>query len=240
MNGKRQTVWLVSMLSLMVVLSAYYLFTEDTGNLDITPASGQEDGEIFVDLNEEDSAGGEETNAGHDQHTTAQADSDSGQSVGELPVNGQSAGEQQSQQKAGQEDKDIAKTDAQILQEMVNQVQSGDAFFESEMMKRNEQFAKETEKLMKIITDSQENSDAASQAVAELKAIEEQQTKMIGLEEALGKNFRHVLVTKEINDKWKVIVQSDKLEKSEAVSIIDQAIAALGIHPGSISVQYVP
>lgn len=30
MNTKRQTIWLVSMLSLMVVLSAYYLFTEDT------------------------------------------------------------------------------------------------------------------------------------------------------------------------------------------------------------------
>lgn len=29
MNTKRQTVWLVSMLSLMVVLSAYYLFTQD-------------------------------------------------------------------------------------------------------------------------------------------------------------------------------------------------------------------
>ncbi|WP_310550185.1 SpoIIIAH-like family protein [Paenibacillus glufosinatiresistens] len=32
MNGKRQTIWLVSMLSLMVVLSAYYLFTEDSGS----------------------------------------------------------------------------------------------------------------------------------------------------------------------------------------------------------------
>ncbi|MEK4358930.1 SpoIIIAH-like family protein [Paenibacillus sp. FSL M7-1455] len=32
MNSKRQTIWLVSMLSLMVVLSAYYLFTEDSGS----------------------------------------------------------------------------------------------------------------------------------------------------------------------------------------------------------------
>lgn len=30
MNNKRQTIWLVSMLSLMVILSAYYLFTDDT------------------------------------------------------------------------------------------------------------------------------------------------------------------------------------------------------------------
>jgi len=31
MNNKRQTIWLVSMLSLMVILSAYYLFTDDAG-----------------------------------------------------------------------------------------------------------------------------------------------------------------------------------------------------------------
>ena len=35
MNAKRQTIWLVSMLSLMVVLSAYYLFTEDVNKLDL-------------------------------------------------------------------------------------------------------------------------------------------------------------------------------------------------------------
>ncbi len=33
MNGKRQTIWLVSMLSLMVILSAYYLFTQGDGDL---------------------------------------------------------------------------------------------------------------------------------------------------------------------------------------------------------------
>lgn len=32
MNTKRQTIWLVSMLSLMVVLSAYYLFTQDASS----------------------------------------------------------------------------------------------------------------------------------------------------------------------------------------------------------------
>ncbi|WP_168119245.1 SpoIIIAH-like family protein [Paenibacillus sp. HB172176] len=34
MNTKRQTIWLVSMLSLMVVLSAYYLFTQDLNDPD--------------------------------------------------------------------------------------------------------------------------------------------------------------------------------------------------------------
>ncbi len=33
MNTRRQKIWLVSMLSLMVVLSAYYLFTDDIGQV---------------------------------------------------------------------------------------------------------------------------------------------------------------------------------------------------------------
>lgn len=41
MNTKRQTVWLVSMLSLMVVLSAYYLFTQDTNTSDVLTDSSQ-------------------------------------------------------------------------------------------------------------------------------------------------------------------------------------------------------
>lgn len=40
MNNKRQTVWLVSMLCLMVVLSAYYLFTEDTGGSEQVATEG--------------------------------------------------------------------------------------------------------------------------------------------------------------------------------------------------------
>lgn len=39
MNTRRQTIWLVSMLSIMVVLSAYYLFTEDVEQF---PSAGEE------------------------------------------------------------------------------------------------------------------------------------------------------------------------------------------------------
>lgn len=41
MNTKRQTVWLVSMLSLMVVLSAYYLFTQDVDTPDVLTDGSQ-------------------------------------------------------------------------------------------------------------------------------------------------------------------------------------------------------
>ncbi|WP_434750458.1 SpoIIIAH-like family protein [Paenibacillus amylolyticus] len=42
MNNKRQTIWLVSMLSLMVILSAYYLFTEDSGPINPPVADSQQ------------------------------------------------------------------------------------------------------------------------------------------------------------------------------------------------------
>ncbi|CAM3964051.1 SpoIIIAH-like family protein [Paenibacillus alkaliterrae] len=41
MNTKRQTVWLVSMLSLMVVLSAYYLFTQDIDSPEVLTDGSQ-------------------------------------------------------------------------------------------------------------------------------------------------------------------------------------------------------
>ncbi|NQX44981.1 SpoIIIAH-like family protein [Paenibacillus tritici] len=57
MKGKRQTIWLVSMLSLMVVLSAYYLFTEDTG----TPIPKETAGSIQVDTVKDGAGGGTAT-----------------------------------------------------------------------------------------------------------------------------------------------------------------------------------
>ncbi|MEK3878744.1 SpoIIIAH-like family protein [Paenibacillus sp. FSL H8-0122] len=57
MKGKRQTIWLVSMLSLMVVLSAYYLFTEDTG----APIPKETAGSIQVDTIKDGTGGGTST-----------------------------------------------------------------------------------------------------------------------------------------------------------------------------------
>jgi stage III sporulation protein AH len=57
MKGKRQTIWLVSMLSLMVVLSAYYLFTEDTG----ASIPKETAGSIQVDTVKDGTGGGTST-----------------------------------------------------------------------------------------------------------------------------------------------------------------------------------
>ena len=49
MNTKRQTVWLVSMLGLMVVLSAYYLFTDEVDQVPVaSEQTSSETGQIEV------------------------------------------------------------------------------------------------------------------------------------------------------------------------------------------------
>jgi len=50
MNTRRQKIWLVSMLSLMVVLSAYYLFTDDLSRVNDIAANGNEDKLAAEDL----------------------------------------------------------------------------------------------------------------------------------------------------------------------------------------------
>ena len=48
MNTRRQTVWLVSMLGLMVVLSAYYLFTDNVDDLNVADNGSYSD--VQVDM----------------------------------------------------------------------------------------------------------------------------------------------------------------------------------------------
>lgn len=56
MNTRRQTIWLVSMLSLMVILSAYYLFSSGTDNLnDVAKQYEQAGGDqVKIDISESD------------------------------------------------------------------------------------------------------------------------------------------------------------------------------------------
>ncbi|KAF6568591.1 SpoIIIAH-like family protein [Paenibacillus sp. EKM202P] len=60
MNNKRQTVWLVSMLSLMVVLSAYYLFTEDSSPANPPVADSEQVSKVKQDAAQETTTKAEE------------------------------------------------------------------------------------------------------------------------------------------------------------------------------------
>lgn len=207
MNTKRQTIWLVSMLSIMVVLSAYYLFTDDVNELNV--ASDELSTEDIV----VDSVG------------------TSGQLIDEIWMNDQ-IGQLEEEAAADQ-----SKTDEEILQEVQAQQESGYGFFTSLHLQRDEDFSKKSQDLLSVIANG--NSEAQTQAWAEFNEIEEMETKLTHLEDLLRQDFENAIITEE-EDMWKVIVQTDTMEKSQAVSIIEMVMAEMEAELGQVVVQFRP
>ena len=222
MNGKRQTIWLVSMLSLMVVLSAYYLFTEDVGDVDLTTDELQ-GSEIQVD-------------AIHDQNSGTAADAGTSDEAGTAKgAASKDASKSEDSQNAGQQ-----KSDEEVLKQLETQqqVKSGDDYFADLQMKRDQELSKLTEKWLTISTDPNKSTDEVTQSLEELRKLEDEQAKVDDLENMLSKNYRNAVVLKE-DSRWKVIVQADKLEKSEGVTIVDMVMEQLNVGPDKVTVQYV-
>jgi stage III sporulation protein AH len=230
MNSKRQTIWLVSMLSLMVVLSAYYLFTEDVSKLDLAAIDAEQGlQEVKIDLSQTDQAvtaaekGATDTKATDTKAAQAQTKTDAAAPVGK----------DNTTTSAKNDD-----ADAKVLEKMEAVVTSASDFFTSEGMKRHEELRKKTEQLMTTITDNKQKPETVAQATNDLEKISEIQEKVEGLEELLIKDFNKALITQE-GKQWKITVQSDKLERSQGVTIVDLVMKELGAAPENIKIQYV-
>lgn len=238
MNAKRQTIWLVSMLSLMVVLSAYYLFTEDVSKLDLasTDTAGSQQ-EVKIDMSQTDQSALGTSNA-----ADANASSDTKAAADTKATDGTAAKDDAKALATADASKDAnqsaAAADEKILQQVEAQTTSAQDYFTTEKMKWSEELAKKTEKLMLISQDSSQKPEAVAQALNELEKISDQQEKIDSLEETLMKDYKQAIVTQEGND-WKVTVLSDKLEKSQGVTIVDMIINELGAKPENIKIQYV-
>jgi stage III sporulation protein AH len=218
MNSKRQTIWLVSMLSLMVVLSAYYLFTEDASKLDTANDASQVQ-EVKID--------------------TTQTTLDS-QAATDKTTEGITADKAQTTEtKASTEETTKQLTDAEILQKITQQGQTSDDYIISQQLQRNENLAKQTDNLLAIITDSKLNTEAVSKAYDDLHVIQTRTEKINWIEEELTKDYPNVIVTENAN-KYKIVLQEAALEKSQAVSIIDLVTNELNIGAEKISIQYMP
>jgi stage III sporulation protein AH len=211
MNSKRQTIWLVSMLSLMVVLSAYYLFTEDASKMDSAKDATQTE-EINVDTKETtpDPLNNKDTSAQAKTETKTSTDSTTTQL-----------------------------TDEAVLEKVTQQGNSGEDYFIAQQMQRNDNLAKQMQSLMTIITDSKQNTEAVGKAYDDLAVIQTQTAKLNDIEAQLMKDFPNVIVTEAAN-KWKVVLQDNKLEKSQAVSIVDLVMKELNVGPENISIQVIP
>ncbi|WP_270170461.1 SpoIIIAH-like family protein [Paenibacillus sp. SYP-B4298] len=200
MNSKRQTVWLVSMLSLMVILSAYYLFTED---------------------------GSSKSPAGQAQ--TAGLDSSSGDTqqvvVNETELGGQAA---------------LSEEDLKVIQKFEEEesraVSSSDYFMEQQF-KRAEAVQTEYDRLMGIVSDTTNTgAEEASSAMEQVEKLEQHEEKISELESSLRDEFKNVVVSQE-KDSYKVVVDGEKLERSQADSIIQLVMNTLEVGADRVTVQ---
>lgn len=209
MNSKRQTIWLVSMLSLMVVLSAYYLFTEDVNELDFTAVSSGTT-EMVLNTNDLNSA---------QLASSGAAGSESVDGAEAAPVSGT-----------------ISEAEANVLKQVEGQSKAvvGTDYFLQLQMQRHESIQKQMEELIGITGDPSQTAEAAETAIAKIRQIEEMEMKIDALETALRQDYNEAAVIQEA-DKWKVVVQAPQLERSEVLSIMDQMMTELAIGPEQVA-----
>lgn len=256
MNSKRQTIWLVSMLSLMVVLSAYYLFTEDVSKLktaadptqaEQTQVSTQETNPVGMDAGEasaDKSASGltDTGSAGKADSGKSAADagkSDAGQPAAgaDQPVSAQEHSDASAAAKDAAGDK-AKSTDAEILDKVASQGTSEADFFAYNLMQQTDQMNAKLSKLTDKMADAKLSFEEQSQAQEQYDAIEKQQAMITSIQEQLQKDGYTDSLVQEDSGKWRIIVQSGKLEKSQAVSIVDLAADVLNVGPEKIVIQY--
>lgn len=273
MNNKRQTVWLVSMLSLMVILSAYYLFTEDSGPVNAPVAESQQvdginQGEVketagILDPTEglvvnevvnegevtgsdpagqpaseetENPAAAEGQQAAETEQTPAAEPGENKAETNEEADKGTAATPDASSQTEGS----ATKTDEEVLKEMEEQntAASASSQFQNYQWQREESNNRKYEELMTIAGDLSKTPEENAKATEELRALEEKEAKINGIEETLSQQFANAIVQEDA-DKYKVVVLSEKLDVKQAVSIVDLVMKELAVTQNRISVQYV-
>ncbi|WP_274365345.1 SpoIIIAH-like family protein [Paenibacillus thermotolerans] len=233
MNTKRQTVWLVSMLGLMVVLSAYYLFTDEVKPEPADQTVSQNEIELDGVRTADPSAGDDSIVVdGEDVYLEDIASEETG-----------AADPQADAPETSTADKGAAiagdeLTDEEILRQLAAEKDGSEAIAAMQM-ERTEKFADEIEKLTATITDSEASNEAVNKATQRQNELFDLDARLVAFEEKLMvSNYSNAVVTyDEATNHYTVNVNSPSLEKSEAVSIIKMAIEDLGISMHQISVK---
>lgn len=204
---RKQTVWLLTMLAVMVVLSGYYLVK---GPSEQMPALGEEQ-------QQEEPIAGVEV----DTQETDQPAPDA------TPVEGQN----EALPSPDAESTDVA-DEAQTVADTPSDV------FQGYKMKRDALLQQQKDEQLAIMS----NAEATPQAVAEAKAKYEELSTLenatLSFEELLKASGYKDAVVSVQNDKATVIVQKEKLDANEVVSIIAQAKQHLNIPATNVTVQF--
>lgn len=266
MKTKRQTIWLVSMLSLMVVLSAYYLFTEDSSTKVPQTADGQQvtvsdtsgangaaltgenaDGSVATEITDDSSAPGlsaeDQADAAVDPGTGTEA-TDNSKAAGDTAAANDTDGAQVKDPAAANTDKDAsaaadkAKSDEEVLQTVEAQGTAGSDQITEYQYSRDESYAKQEDNLLQAMNDFSKTPEENAKAGEELNALQDKEAKITSIEEQITQKFGNAVVAEEDNG-YKVVIMNDKLEAKQAASIIDMVISELGVSQEKVKVQYI-
>lgn len=261
MRGKRQTIWLVSMLSLMVVLSAYYLFTGDPGanapqetagiiqadsgkvegGNGLVPVSGEQGiivDEVITETGGLDDQAAAAEDDGAKEQGTGNAEATAAPQATASPDAGKS---KDTDAPAAEEDTAVSvKTDEEVLKEMAAQSTAASAqYFSTYLYDREQRNLQEYNDLLVQINDMEKTPEESALAHEQLGRLEEKASKIDGIEEQLQQQYGMAVVKEEAGDSYKVLVTSDKLDVKQAVSIVNLVMKELSVTQDKVSVQYV-
>lgn len=203
MNTRRQTIWLVSMLSLMVILSAYYLFTQDISGKDKV------------------------SDATHIENSAE---------VGSMGENGKVVADNTT---TDGKDYSISDADQQVLNQLEAEGYFAGSTISDLMNKRESKLEEAENRIMSVLADTTNETDASLEALKEMEQLEAKTEKVNQLENSLKETYDVALISEEVNDKYKVVVTSDTVERKQAAAIIDQVIAELEVRPEQVYVEFI-
>jgi stage III sporulation protein AH len=215
---RKQTVWLLTMLAVMVVLSGYYLVK---GPQEQMPALGQEqqdqlDG-VIVETKQTDKPAPDAKPV----EGKAEANADSSQTPAAAPDDAKQAADKQEEDSA-----------------LMTVGESAAEIFQGYKMKREAQTQQQKDEQLAIMS----SADATPQAVAEAKAKYDELSKLesatMGLEEMLKASGYKDAVVFVQDGRVTVIVQKDKLNADEVVDIIAQVKQHLNVSASNVTVRF--
>ncbi|MBP1999436.1 stage III sporulation protein AH [Paenibacillus shirakamiensis] len=260
MKSNRQTIWLVSMLSLMVILSAYYLFTEDSGPTAKTPrmADGQQvmnqdanttkttalntknNDVIATEITDSKDTTSTDSKVTDNKKDTASTTEDSSLTATD-PSKDKATKEttkDSSKDTTSTTTTDPSQQDEEVLKKIEAQGAAATDNIKNYQYERQEKNNKLSDKLTQTIADQSKPLDESAKAQNDLAALSDKEAKIEDIELKLKEQFSDAVVTED-NNQYTVVVVSDKLEAKQAVSILDLVIKDLGVTQDKVKVQYV-
>src|SRR5690606_31725817 len=122
-----------------------------------------------------------------------------------------------------------ALTDEEILN-MIGEAEavSGAAYFIGIEEARNEELSRKVEELYSVANDAASSDQEAAQALEQIVLLQQQEEAVYHIQDTLSAQYGDAVVVPE-DSKWKVVVQAETLEKSEALSIMNLVMTELEV-----------